>query len=112
MSARNTAAAAARKGFLSALDELETLVARRLAQGAAPRAAAQPAMLPGIEPGGAAAGPAPGSGDARVEELERALALALRERDAARAALTALRSARVEEARLVDEALRDLRQAV
>lgn len=113
MSSRRNAASAARKGFAAAMEELEAVVAKRMRAGAAPRAAA-PGFLPGLD----APGPAEGHGgdaaglSARVAELEAALSLAERERDAARAALTALRAARAEEARLVDEALRDLRQAV
>ena len=110
MSAKKGAFVAARKGFAAAMNELEGAIAKtRAAPVAAPAAtpAAGPSdgMLPGLDLGGGDAALA-----ARVAELEAALALAERERDAARAALTALRAARAEEARLVEDALRDLRQ--
>ncbi|MGG7565750.1 hypothetical protein ACQ5SO_06250 [Rhodovulum sp. DZ06] len=114
MSAKKGAVVAARKGFAAALNELETVVTRRMIAPAmaqaAPRGGA--GMLPGLQMGGAPNGGAAESEGLRdrVAELEAALALAERERDAARAALTALRSARAEEARLVEDALRDLRQ--
>lgn len=90
MNAR-TDAAAARKNFAAAMDELEAALARRPAEGAG-------------DPGPALA--------ARVAELEAALTRAERERDTARAALGALRAARVEDARLVEDALHDLREVV
>lgn len=108
MSAKKGAVIAARKGFAAALTELEGTIAKKLAASPAPGRARVPAptdgMLPGLELQGDAALAA------RVAELEAALVLAERERDAARAALTALRAARAEEARLVEDALRDLRQ--
>jgi len=93
MSARTGAGAAARKGFAVAIEELEGVVARRLL-------AAQPA------------GTAQAALTAKIAELEAALVRAERERDTARAALGALRAARAEDARLVDDALKDLREVV
>ncbi len=90
MNAR-TDAAAARKSFATAMDKLEAALARR--------------------PTGAAGDPdAPLAG--RVAELGAELNRAERERDAARAALGALRAARAEDARLVEDALHDLREVV
>ena len=111
MSAKKGAVAAVRKGFAAAMNELETAVARSVAKGGAAAASPAPAaapggMLPGLDLGDGEAA----SLRAKVAELETALSLATRERDAARAALTALRAARAEEARLVEDALKDLRQ--
>lgn len=107
MSAKKGAVAAARKGFAAAMNELETAVARSVAKRGAAAAAPTPGgTLPGLDLGDGEAA----SLRAKVAELETALSLATRERDAARAALTALRAARAEEARLVEDALKDLRQ--
>jgi hypothetical protein len=107
MTARKNAAMAARQGFGVAMEELEATVARHLAEAPAPRAAAPtPAPTPALPQDGDAAL------RARVAELEAELSRAERERDVARAALNALRAARIEEARMVEDALRDLREVV
>lgn len=90
MSAK-TGAAAARKDLDAALAALEAALTRH--------------ETPPADTGGAAL-------TARVAELEAALARAERERDTARAALGALRAARAEDARLVEDALQDLREVV
>lgn len=98
MTAMKNAAVVARKGFSVAMEELEATIARTLAEVAAPRAS--------VSTDGDAAL------RARIETLEAELSRAERERDVARAALGALRAARIEEARMVEDALRDLREVV
>jgi hypothetical protein len=92
MNVKTNLALTARRGLSAALEDLEGAVARAL-----------------TDPRGAADGDAAA---ARIGALEAALARAERERDVARAALGALRAARLEEARLVEDALRDLREVV